>query len=124
MEKRDTGGKSMLTLDKLTAYGADTATGLARCMNNEGFYLRLVNMELSDGNFDKLHTALNAGNARDAFEAAHALKGALGNLALTPLYEPVAQATELLRHADGPVDAGDLPRQIRDAYQRLKALAG
>ena len=32
-----------------------------------------------------------------AFEAAHALKGVLGNLGLTPLYEPVAEMTECLR---------------------------
>ena len=32
----------MLTIDKLNAFGADTQTGLGRCMNNEAFYFRLI----------------------------------------------------------------------------------
>lgn len=113
----------MITMENLVEFGADVKTGLARCMNNEGFYLRLVNMELNDGNFKKLEDALDAGNLQDAFEAAHALKGALGNLALTPIYDPVAEITELLRNADQPVDTGDLLPQIMNAYTRLKTLA-
>ena len=52
----------MLTLEKLTAFGADVHTGLSRCMNREDFYLRLVDMELADTNFDRLDCALAAGN--------------------------------------------------------------
>ena len=32
----------MLTIEKLRTFGADVDEGLARCMNNEGFYLRMV----------------------------------------------------------------------------------
>lgn len=113
----------MITLDSLKNYGADVATGMARCMNNEAFYLRLVNMELKDGNFAKLQDALAAGDVHAAFEAAHALKGATGNLALSPIYDPVAKLTELLRSADAPVDTGDLLPQVVNAYEALKAMA-
>ena len=113
----------MITLENLKAFGADTDTGLSRCMNNAGFYLRLVNMELNDQNFSRLQDALAAGNTKDAFEAAHALKGALGNLSLTPIYTPVAQLTELLRGAEGPADTGDLGKQVQDAVNALRALA-
>ena len=34
---------------------------------------------------------------KKAFDAAHALKGVLGNLSLTPIYTPVAEITELFR---------------------------
>lgn len=34
---------------------------------------------------------------KKAFDAAHSLKGVLGNLSLTPIYTPVAEITELLR---------------------------
>ena len=84
----------MLTIETLKSYGANTAEGLARCMNNEAFYLRLVGMGLKDVNFDKLQNAVASGNVKDAFEAAHALKGVLGNLALTPLLDPVSEMTE------------------------------
>ena len=41
---------------------------------------------------------LKEGNLDEAFEAAHALKGALGNLSLTPIYEKIVEITELLRN--------------------------
>ena len=70
-----------------------------------------------------LEKALSAGDIKAAFEAAHALKGAVGNLSLTPLYDPINEITELLRSASGPVDTGDLLPRIQKAYQELKALA-
>ena len=87
----------MLTVEKLKEYGADTGEGLSRCMNNEAFYLRLVGMALADDKLEKLGEALEAGDLDRAFEAAHALKGMYGNLALTPLTTPIAEMTELLR---------------------------
>ena len=36
--------------------------------------------------------------AHAAFEAAHALKGVLGNLSLTSIYAPIVEITELLRN--------------------------
>ena len=112
----------MLTVDALKDYGANTQEGLGRCFNNEAFYLRLVGMGLAEKNFDALRSALDAGDAKAAFEAAHALKGSIGNLALTPIYEPVSQLTELLRGQSGPVDAGDLPDQIFSALDKARSL--
>ncbi|MBQ9300787.1 MAG: Hpt domain-containing protein [Clostridia bacterium] len=113
----------MITIEKLAAYGADTKSGLARCMNNEAFYLRLVNMELADANFDKLRAALAAGDAHGAFEAAHALKGTTGNLSLTPVFDPVSELTEKLRGADVLPDLDGLGERVLRAYETLKALA-
>ena len=48
----------MLTIEKLREYGANVEEGLGRCMNNETFYLRLVNMAAGDGGFAKLREAL------------------------------------------------------------------
>ena len=93
-----------MTLETLRAYGANTAEGLARCMDNEPFYMKVVGMALADRHFDALEAALAAGDARAAFEAAHALKGAVGNAALTPIYTPVCALTELLRGRDAPVE--------------------
>ncbi len=113
----------MITLEGLAAYGADTAAGMSRCMNNEAFYLRLVNMELGDANVGRLQEALKAGDSKAAFEAAHALKGALGNLSLTPAYEPAAELAERLRGAAGPVDTGDLLPRLLAAFEALRAMA-
>ena len=113
----------MITLETLANYGADVETGLNHCMGNRDFYVRLVRMELGDRNFEALYDALSRGDSKAAFEAAHALKGTVGNLALTPLYDPICELTELLRHAEGPVETGDLPGRIDGALQALRALA-
>ena len=87
----------MLTVEALRQCGANTNEGLSRCLNNEAFYLRLVNLALNDANFEKLTAAFSAGDRDAAFQAAHALKGSLSNLALTPLLRPVSALTDLLR---------------------------
>lgn len=113
----------MLTIKKLESFGANTGEGLARCFNKEDFYLRLVAMGLDDGNFDRLSRAVEDGDARAAFEACHALKGSMGNLALTPIYEPVCTLTERLRNAAEVGDVGALVGQIMDAVANLRKLA-
>lgn len=87
----------MITIEKLKGFGADTDEGLGRCYGMEELYLRLVNMIPDEANFDKLAAALDEGDLDRAFEAAHALKGVLGNLSLTPMYETCSALTELLR---------------------------
>lgn len=112
----------MLTIDALKAYGANTDEGMARCFNNEAFYLRLVGMGLADANFDKLKAAMDAGDTTAAFEVAHALKGSIGNLSLTPIFEPISALTELLRGKSGPVDGGALLQQIMDQLEKARQL--
>lgn len=112
-----------MTLESLNAYGANTAEGLARCMNNESFYLRLVKMALSDKNYAALKDAMSAGDPHAAFQAAHALKGATGNVSLTPIYEPVCALTELLRGKDALPDGCDgLYRQIVERWEKALTL--
>ena len=47
----------MLTIEKLREFGANVDEGMSRCMNNETFYLHLVNMALQDGGFERLRQA-------------------------------------------------------------------
>ena len=87
----------MITIDELRALGADVESGLSRCVGNEDLYLKLVGMGLGDAKFEELGAALNAGNLDRGFESCHALKGVIGNLALTPLYDALSDMTEKLR---------------------------
>ena len=87
----------MLTIDKMNELGAKTSEGLGRCLNNEAFYLNLVKMGLNDEGFNKLEEAVKANDLEKSFEIAHGLKGILGNLALTPIFEVVCEITEDLR---------------------------
>lgn len=88
----------MLTMEKLRTFGADTEDGLKRCMNNEAFYLMLVNKAIQDDSYDRLKEAVDTGDLEKGFEIAHALKGVTGNLSLTPIQKPVTEITELLRN--------------------------
>ena len=112
----------MITVEKLNEFGADTVAGLGRCMNNENLYLRLVGLVINQPEFDSLKQSVDAGDLERGFEAAHALKGVTGNLALTPLYEPVQEITELLR-AETDMDYTALMNQIREAKGALQQLA-
>ena len=107
-----------MTLDTLKAYGANTAEGLRRCMNNESFYLRLVKKIPGDANFPKLYDAVDKGELDIAFEAAHALKGITGNLSLTPIFAPISEITEMLR-ARTQTDYTALVHKIREARDEL-----
>ena len=114
----------MLTLDKLRTYGANVEEGLGRCLNNGDFYIRLVNKALEDKGIDRLKEAVDNGDRKAAFDAAHALKGMLANLALSPLSEPASELTELLRgegEAD-PAVCAEYTQKLTEARDRLIAL--
>lgn len=111
----------MITIEKLKAFGADTQTGLARCMNKEDFYLKLVGMGLNEPRFEELGPALEAKNYEKAFEICHSLKGVIGNLALDPLYKEICEITELLR-AKTDMDYTNLYKKIMDMRAELLAM--
>jgi len=110
-----------MTIEMLTTYGANTKEGLQRCLNDESFYLRMVKMIPGDAHFQSLYDALEAGDLAAAFSAAHALKGSTGNLALTPIFAPVSEITELLR-ARTKMDYTPLIEAIRDGQNRLQEI--
>ena len=108
----------MLSIEGLKEYGADVKTGLERCMGSEDFYLRMVGMMRDDQSFSVLEEALSVNDLQKAFEAAHALKGVCGNLALTPLFEPLNEVTELLR-ARTEMDYTEYRKRITEAKDTL-----
>ena len=110
-----------MTIENLEAYGANTKEGLQRCLNNESFYIRMVKMIPGDANFQKLYAAIDAGDLETAFDAAHALKGSVGNLALTPISEPIFELTELLR-SKTEADYKTLVEQVRKGRDELERL--
>lgn len=111
----------MLTIETLNNFGVNTKEGLTRCMNNEKFYFKMLKMGLASDQFEKLGMAIESGKIDEAFEAAHALKGVLGNLALTPIYTPLAEMTELLR-AGKSADYVEMYKPILELRNKLLAL--
>ncbi len=111
----------MLTIDALNDLGVDTKEGLARCLDDEEFYLELIPDALERARYEELERLLAEKNLSAAFEAAHALKGVLGNLALTPIYTPASEMTELLRSGTD-MDYSDLMSKVMAERDRIAAL--
>ncbi len=110
-----------MTVKDLEDFGADVQEGLARCLNKEDFYLKLVNMWRADKKIEGLGPALQSKDYDAAFEIIHALKGTLGNLALTPILKPVLEMTELLRSRTD-TDYTPLYNEIMAQREKLLAL--
>lgn len=111
----------MMTVESLKAAGANVEEGLSRCLNKEDFYLKMVNMGLTNQNFQLLGPALEAKDFDRAFELCHSLKGVIGNLSLTPLYDLICQLTEMLR-SKNDTDYTGLYSQIMTMQEKLLAL--
>ena len=111
----------MITIDELKQFGANTDEGVARCMGNEEFYLKLVSTVPGQKEFTVLSDKIAQGDLSAAFEAAHALKGVLGNLSLTPLYEKVCEITELLR-SKTDMDYSELLSEIKGLKETLQKI--
>ena len=111
----------MLTMDKLREFGADVDTGLARCMNNESFYIMLIGKVIEDKRLALLEKQLADRELDKAFETAHALKGMYANLSLDPLTKPVSEMTELLRSRTD-TDYTGLINEAKTQFERLIVL--
>ena len=84
-------------LECLRDWGCDVDGALERMLGDEELYLECLSMLLEDEGFDALGAALEQGDAAAAFDCAHALKGVLANLGLTPLLDQVEKIVEPLR---------------------------
>lgn len=108
----------MATIEELKAYGANTEEALSRLMGNESFYLALIPKVFKDKNFDLLSSGIAEGDLDKAFDAAHSLKGVLGNLELTPILRPMLEITELLRHKEN----ADYDSYLEEIFRQKAAL--
>ncbi len=104
----------MATIEQLKEFGVDVDEGLKRCMNNEALFIRLISTIPTETNFDTLKNAVESQDLNKAFEAAHALKGVLGNLSITPLFKAASELTEYLR--------GDVDERYRESFDELMKL--
>lgn len=76
--------------------GADYE-GLLSRLGSEALIKKFAIKFLADGSFQDLKTSLEAGEAEQAFRAAHTLKGICLNLGFDNLYKPSEELTEFLR---------------------------
>ena len=97
-------------------YGADYNSTMARFMGKEAMYLKFLDMLFKDDNLEKLGTALEQQDYEAAFAAAHTLKGVVGNMGLTPLFNAVCAIVESLRKREVPEDYNVLYQVIQTGF--------
>ena len=81
-------------------YGADYNSTMARFMGKEAMYLKFLEQQ----------------DYEAAFAAAHTLKGVVGNMGLTPLFNAVCAIVEPLRKREAPEDYNGLYQVIRTGF--------
>lgn len=102
----------MNLLDELRGMGIKVDEGLNRLGGNTAIYTKMVTTSFVkmmkgysvDPNF-------GSENYQDVIEVAHAIKGAAGNLSITPLYEGYGEIVDLLRKGE--------PEQAREILVKL-----
>ncbi|MDO4297711.1 MAG: Hpt domain-containing protein [Lachnospiraceae bacterium] len=101
----------MSLLEELKDKGVDIEEGLHRMMNNVSLYERMLR------SFPKMMKGLeipvdfDGTDYAEIIEKAHSVKGAAGNLSLTPVYKGYTEIVDLLRKGQ--------PEQAREVLVKL-----
>ena len=102
--------------------GGDYADVSAR-LSKPGLIERFVGRFLEDKSFEELCNQMEAGSCREAFRAAHTLKGVCSNLGFARLLDSTARLTEELRTENDeiPETAVTLLEEVRRDYHDTTA---
>ncbi len=108
-------------LKQLEAWGCDVHGAMERMLNDEEFYLGCLSSIQDDPNFSALKQALEKNELKSAFDYAHALKGVLANVGLTPMYQKTVEIVEPLRQGEcsNLTEKADELIQMRDNLSDL-----
>lgn len=108
---------------QLEESGADVEATLKRFMGKDSIYLKFLGKFPNDPNYANLGTNMESGDFEEAYKCAHALKGVVGNLGLTPIFETVSTLVEELRNkANADVDAARANEEwqaVRKVYEQF-----
>lgn len=111
---------------QLEENGADVEATLKRFMGNDAIYIKFLGKFPGDPNYANLGANMESGNYEEAYKCAHALKGVVGNLGLTPIFENVSVLVEELRNkVNADVDAAladEEWRKIKTVYEQFIAI--
>ena len=107
--------------EQLRQAGVDVEKAVERFMGNEDLYWKFALRFLEDKNTQMLSEALEKQDVKEAFAAAHNLKGVCGNLSFMYLYEIAGNMTEDLRN--GCMEKAELKfPEFQKNYQELMGI--
>jgi HPt (histidine-containing phosphotransfer) domain-containing protein len=84
-------------LNELEGYGVNLEVTLARFIEDEDFYVECLNAFLEEEGFKMLKKSIDKKEYIEAFNQAHTIKGVVGNLGITKLYDVICLLVESLR---------------------------
>lgn len=87
----------MSMLEELKGLGVNVEEGLKRLGGNEPFYERMLGKFTEMIKDSSIQPDFDSTDYAEMIEKAHALKGAAGNLSISPLYEAYTEIVDLLR---------------------------
>ena len=107
-------------LEELKALGVDTDGGLLRMNGNANLYVRMLGKFV--GMMQKMEIPVDFDNNdyAEIIEKTHTIKGASGNLSITPIYEAYTEIVNLLR-SDKPDEAKQILRDILPVQKEILA---
>ena len=100
--------------------GTDGAQVTAR-LGGEAMTSRFIRRFASDGSYNALMAALDAGQGQEAFRAAHTLKGVAANLGFERLWEAASALTEQLRGGEITGETAALADAVSAQYAQVTA---
>lgn len=108
-------------IKELRILGCDMDGAMERFLDDQEFYEECFNKFIEDGELEKLGETIESGDLEKSFAQAHSLKGTLGNLGLTPLYEMMVDIVEPMRQGD-MTEAPQRYQQLMKEWKRYKDL--
>lgn len=108
-------------LEELKAWGCTVDATMERFLNDEEFYFECYEQLMEDPGFMGIKEALEVHDIKKAFEYAHSLKGIIGNLGLTSIYDIMVDLVEILRTGseEGAQERYQELMQERKQYEKL-----
>lgn len=103
------------------ALGGDLEGVRSRLLTDERIE-KFIGIFAEDPSYGNLRTALDEGDMKEAFRAAHTMKGISRDLGFTPLFEISCEFSDVLRPNDVGVPVGplesipELMERMEDAY--------
>ncbi len=104
--------------EEMKELGVDIDGGLARLVGNEKIYKKLLSSFAKAIHVYYVEPDFDGTEYSEEIEKTHAIKGAAGNLSVTPIYEAYTKIVDLLR-TDQPEEARAILKDILPLQEQI-----
>lgn len=108
----------MSLLEELESLGVDVEGGVKRLSGKQSLYERMMYKFLDMMKKSVVSPDFDSSDYTEVIEVAHALKGAAGNLSVTPIYEAYGQIVDLLRSGK-PEEARKVLQDVLPVQEKI-----